>query len=119
MNKKTDKQADIAISLQYDGKNAPRVTAKGEDEIARQIQALAKEHDIPLYEDVVLAQVLSQIDLGEEIPRSLYVTVAQVIAFSYLMAGRISPVPQQPRRASTPTPLLSAPSDNDRDEPNW
>jgi flagellar biosynthesis protein len=115
MNKKTDKKADIAITLQYDGKNAPRVTAKGEDEIASRIKAIAKEHDIPLYEDAILAQVLSQIDLGEEIPRSLYVTVAQVIAFSYLMAERICPVPQQPRQAKKSPPLLTSSIKN---EPN-
>lgn len=118
MNKKTHQQPDIAISLQYDGKNAPRVTAKGEDEIARQIRALAKEHDIPLYEDVVLAQVLAQIDLGDEIPRSLYVTVAQVIAFSYLMAGRISPLPQQAQHSKAPAALLNAPGRNAQDEPD-
>ncbi|NOY66357.1 MAG: flagellar protein FhlB [Gammaproteobacteria bacterium] len=86
-------KADIAIALQYNGKNAPRVTAKGEDEIARHIKKIAEENDIPLHEDLLLAQVLSQIDLGEEIPRSLYLTIARVIAFSYLMAGRVSPVP--------------------------
>jgi len=91
MNKnKTD--SDIAVTLQYDGKNAPRVTAKGEDEIARAIKEVARQHDIPLYEDRLLAQVLSQIDLGEEIPTALYVTIARVIAFAYLMAERICPV---------------------------
>jgi len=105
MKKKNDK-ADIAVTLQYDGKNAPRVTAKGTDEIARKIMEVAKQHDIPLYEDVVLAQVLSQIDLGEEIPRSLYVTVAQVIAFSYLMADRICPVPQKTTPADSKMPAL-------------
>ena len=104
-----NKKIDIAVSLQYDGKNAPRVTAKGEDAIAEKIRQIAKEHDIPLYEDIVLAQVLAQIDLGEEIPRSLYLTVAQVIAFSYLMADRICPLPGQgPVRS--PDPLrLNAP----------
>ncbi len=99
--------ADIAVTLQYDGKNAPKVTAKGEDEIARQIREIAKEHDIPMYEDQILAQVLSQIDLGEEIPRSLYVTVAQVIAFSYLMADRICMLPpERPTANATATTAL-------------
>ena len=89
------KKPDIAVALQYDGKNAPRVTAKGEDELAEKIRALAEEYDIPLYEDAVLAQILSQIELGEEIPRALYVTVAEVIAFSYLMAGRICAIPER------------------------
>lgn len=109
MNKQPKKKPDIAISLQYDGKNAPRVTAKGEDEIAQQIKAIAKEHNIPLYEDIILAQVLSQIDLGEEIPRSLYLTVAQVIAFSYLMAERICPLPQHAKPAKKLPPLLTSP----------
>lgn len=100
-----NKKVDIAVSLQYDGKNAPRVTAKGEDAIAEKIRQVAKEHDIPIYEDIVLAQVLAQIDLGEEIPRSLYLTVAQVIAFSYLMADRICPLPGQ-APVKSPAPLL-------------
>jgi flagellar biosynthesis protein len=98
-------KADIAVTLQYDGKNAPRVTAKGENEIARQILEIARQHDIPMYEDQVLAQVLSQIDLGDEIPRSLYVTIAQVIAFSYLMADRICPLPQR-QTTNTGIPAL-------------
>jgi len=93
MKKSDSKQPDIAVSLQYDGKNAPRVTAKGEDQTARQIKELAREHNIPLYEDIVLAQILSQIDLGEEIPSTLYVTVAKVIAFAYLVNDRICPLP--------------------------
>ena len=90
------KKKDIAVALQYDGKNAPRVTAKGEDDLAEKIRAIAEEYDVPLHEDSVLAHVLSQIELGEEIPRALYVTVAEVIAFSYLMAGRVCAVPEQP-----------------------
>lgn len=89
------KKPEIAIALQYDGKNAPRVTAKGEGDLAEKIRAIAEEYDIPLYEDTVLAQMLSQIELGEEIPHALYVTVAEVIAFSYLMAGRICAIPEQ------------------------
>jgi len=105
MSNNNDK-ADIAVALQYDGKNAPRVTAKGEDEIARYIKQIAAENDIPLHEDVLLAQVLAQIDLGEEIPRTLYVTIARVIAFAYILAGRICPVPQETEPANMPHALL-------------
>jgi len=105
MKHKTDK-ADIAIALQYDGKNAPKVTAKGEDEIARHIKQVAREFDIPMYEDMLLAQVLAQIDLGDEIPKTLYITIARVIAFSYLMAGRICPVPQTAPMQTMHTPKM-------------
>jgi flagellar biosynthesis protein len=110
-------KADIAVTLQYDGKNAPRVTAKGENEIARQILEIARQHDIPMYEDQVLAQVLSQIDLGDEIPRSLYVTIAQVIAFSYLMAERICPVPQGHTKNSGIPALLTQEKKKGSDDP--
>lgn len=105
MTKKSNKP-DIAVALQYDGKNAPRVTAKGKNKLAKEIRELADKYDVPLYEDTVLAQVLSQIELGEEIPPALYLTVAQVIAFTYLMAGRISPVPPGDKKADEDVPLL-------------
>ena len=104
--KNTD--ADIAVTLQYDGKNPPRVTAKGKDEIARVIKEIAHQHDIPMYEDKLLAQVLSQIDLGEEIPTALYVTIARVIAFAYLMAERICPVV---RETDNSLPVVSSRKD--------
>ena len=79
---------DVAIALNYDGKNAPRITAKGENEIARQILELAEEADIPLKYDPELAAILSQIPLGEEIPENLYRAIAEVIAFAYFIAGK-------------------------------
>lgn len=111
MTKNHDK-ADIAVALQYDGKNAPRVTAKGEDEIARYIREIAKEHDVPLYEDIILAQVLSRIELGEEIPQVLYVTIARVIAFAYIMAEKVCPVPTHRKNKPDYTvPLLTGDKD--------
>jgi len=82
---------DIAVALKYDGKNAPKVTASGENDLARRILQIAEENNIPLHGDAGLAQVLSTIPPGDEIPRSLYVAVAEVIAFAFLVAGRIPP----------------------------
>ena len=80
-----------AIALNYDGKGAPRVTAKGKGYIAEQILAVAKEHNIPLHEDPDLVRLLAQLDLGDEIPRELYLAVAKVIAFAYMMKGKSFP----------------------------
>mgnify|MGYP001823181729 CR=1 FL=1 len=82
---------DIAVALNYDGQNAPRITAKGEAEIARQILELADEANIPLKYDPELASILSQIPLGEEIPENLYRAIAEVIAFAYFIAGKTPP----------------------------
>lgn len=79
---------DIAVALSYDGNKAPRVTAKGRGRTAGQIIDLAKEHNIPLHTDVVLVNVLSKVSLGDEIPRELYLAIAEVIAFAYLLSGK-------------------------------
>jgi flagellar biosynthesis protein len=81
----------IAVALRYDGTGAPRVTAKGRAELAERIVAAAREHGIPLQDDPALAAVLSRIPLGDEIPETLYRAVAEVIAFAYLLSGRIPP----------------------------
>ena len=78
----------LAVALEYDGKQAPRVTAKGRDKLADQIVQIAHQHGIPLQENEPLAAVLSKVELGEEIPESLYLAVAQVIAFAYHLSGK-------------------------------
>jgi flagellar biosynthesis protein len=77
-----------AVALKYDGKNAPHVTAKGSGELAREIIELARAHGIPLREDPDLITLLAQLELDEEIPRALYVTVAHVIAYAYFLTGK-------------------------------
>jgi flagellar biosynthesis protein len=79
---------DIAVALTYDGTKAPRVTAKGRGHNAEKIIDLAKEHNIPLHTDVMLVNVLSKISLGDEIPCELYLAIAEVIAFAYLLSGK-------------------------------
>jgi flagellar biosynthesis protein len=77
-----------AIALKYDGENAPIITATGEGEIAKEIIRIAKEYNVPLKEDLVLADILSQLDLGDEIPPLLYRVIAEVIAYSYIISGK-------------------------------
>lgn len=79
---------EIAIALQYDGDNAPHVVAKGKGKTAEKIFNLALEHNVPLHEDAQVAKILSCIALGEEIPETLYIAVAEIIAFAYLLSGK-------------------------------
>lgn len=83
------RQPPLAVALQYDGEHAPRVTAKGRDDVAEAIVRLAREHGIPLQENEPLAGLLSRVELGEEIPEALYLAVAQVIAFAYYLSGKV------------------------------
>lgn len=85
---KTYYSSDIAVALKYDGKNAPKVTAKGEGLTAEQILGIAEQHGIPLQTDPELVKILAQIPLGDEIPNELYVAVAEVIAFAYFLSGK-------------------------------
>jgi len=75
----------IAVALRYDLERdrAPRIAARGFEEIARAIKELAREHGVPIYEDADLAGLLVKLDVGVEIPEKLYDVVAEVFAFLY------------------------------------
>ena len=74
-----------AVALKYDSEvqNAPKVTAKGEGQIASNIIKIAQENDIPIQEDKDLVEMLSKIELDKEIPANLYKAVAEVFSFIY------------------------------------
>ena len=75
-----------AVALKYaDGqKGAPRVVAKGVDEVAAKIRELGGEHKIPLLEAPALARALyKHTDIDEEIPEKLFSAVAEVLAYVY------------------------------------
>ncbi|WP_317929266.1 EscU/YscU/HrcU family type III secretion system export apparatus switch protein [Halioxenophilus sp. WMMB6] len=72
-----------AAALTYTGSGAPRLTAKGTEEIAEQIIELAEEHEIPLFENPLLVEFLCQLELNDEIPGELYRTIAHILALAY------------------------------------
>lgn len=77
-----------AVALQYDGRGAPRVTAKGRGYVAEEILAVARRHDVPLHADAALVTLLARLELNEEIPEKLYRAVAEVLAFAYRLRGK-------------------------------
>ena len=62
---------------------APTLVAKGSDDVADEILAVAREHGVPIHQDPALVNVLSRLDLDDEIPTPLFVAVATVLAFVY------------------------------------
>ncbi|WP_127580567.1 EscU/YscU/HrcU family type III secretion system export apparatus switch protein [Paenibacillus koleovorans] len=73
-----------AVALRYTpDQAAPVVVAKGKGRIAEEIMNRAKEHGVPLQEDASLVEVLSKLDLNQEIPPELYQLVAEVLSFIY------------------------------------
>lgn len=78
----------FAVALKYDMTkgNAPKVVAKGMDELAQRIKKVAAENNVPLHEDVQLARALYKAcDVGDEIPAKLFKAVAQILAYIYQM----------------------------------
>ena len=88
MSKNNQNIPDTAVALHYNGKNTPKVTAAGTGELAEKIIALAIEHGIPLQEDAALVSLLAKLDLGDDIPEPLYIAVAEVIAFAYILSDK-------------------------------
>jgi flagellar biosynthetic protein FlhB len=82
-----------AVALRYErdeavGTAAPVVVAKGVDQVAQRIKALAAEAEVPLFEDVPLARALhARVEIGEAIPEDLFQAVAGVLAWVYRLQG--------------------------------
>ena len=78
------------MALTYDTQKdkAPRVVAKGRGYLAGKIIEIARRHNVPLYEDQNLVQVLEALDIETEIPPELYQAVAEVLAFIYRMNNK-------------------------------
>ena len=74
-----------AVALRYDleRENAPRIVGTGSGKLAERLIELAREHDIPIQEDSDLVEILSRLNLNEEIPPSTYIIVSEILAFIY------------------------------------
>ncbi len=81
----------FAVALEWDEitMDAPVLTCKGADLMARRIRELAREHNIPIMENPPLARALyDKVELDSPVPPNLYAAVAQVIAFIYKLKNR-------------------------------
>jgi flagellar biosynthesis protein len=78
----------IAVALQYDGKESlPRLTAKGQGEVAAEIVRTAEAAGVHVEYNEPLARSLSRLELDQQIPKELYRAVAEVIGFVLRKAG--------------------------------
>lgn len=97
MTRKKELPKAAALRYRPDQDSAPRVTARGSGLVAERIIDLARLHGIPLKEDPALIQVLSQLDLNQEIPPAIYVVVAEILAFVYSLNQGYSTTAKQPK----------------------
>lgn len=85
MNEKQTDFIQKAAALKYDhlSDNAPKVVAKGEGELAKNIIKIAKDNDLPIKKDEDLVELLSKLDIDKEIPTDMYKAVAEIFSFIY------------------------------------
>ncbi|NYH07344.1 EscU/YscU/HrcU family type III secretion system export apparatus switch protein [Pseudomonas moraviensis] len=84
-----------AIALKYDGSHAPTLTAKGDEALAEEILRIARDCEVPIYENAELVKLLARMELGDSIPEELYRTIAEIIAFAWNLKGKF-PAGQNP-----------------------
>jgi len=74
----------IALKYEMNKDSAPKVVAKGVDEIAVRIKEIALKNNIPQHEDRELARQLYKLcDVGDKIPAVFFQAVAQILAYVY------------------------------------
>lgn len=80
----------VSVAIRYrPEEGAPIVATKGYDEVALHIRELAKQHDIPIVENILLARTLAKrVKVGKPIPVDLYTAVAELLAFVYRLKNR-------------------------------
>jgi len=90
------------IGLTYDGKNAPIVTQRASGSIAEQILSLANEQNMYIHQDPELLERLAILQDGDAIPPALFVVIAEILAYSYLLQGK---TPEHWQRADGSTAI--------------
>jgi flagellar biosynthesis protein len=83
-----DRRKAAALKYMAGVDRAPKVVACGSGWLAEKIIETARKHNIPLKEDPPLVEILSTLDLYQEIPPDLYKAVAEILVFIYKMSNK-------------------------------
>ena len=78
----------VALAYEHGAQGAPRIVAKGADEVAARIREVAREHRVPIVANPPLARALFRVEIDTEIPAEHFKAVAEVIAFVWRLRTR-------------------------------
>ena len=102
-------RAKKAVALQYGpGDTAPVIVASGMGYLAEKIVETAADCGVPIYEDNSLSTILTQLQLGQEVPESLYQAIVEIYVYflHFDPAGHFDPSGKaqkaQDQRGQTP-----------------
>jgi flagellar biosynthetic protein FlhB len=80
----------VALAYERGAAGAPRLVAKGADEVAERIREIAREHRVPIIANPPLARALFRIDIDTEIPAEHFKAVAEIIAYVWRMRAKVA-----------------------------
>jgi flagellar biosynthesis protein len=96
MEKKTPITQAVAVLYDEKESDSPKIIASGKGTVAEKIIETAREAGIHIQEDPNLAELLSKVPIGDEIPVELYQTVAEVLAFVFQVNEKFKQKIQKP-----------------------
>lgn len=77
----------VALTYERGSKSAPKIVAKGTDEVAARIREMATKHQVPLVPNPPLARALHTLALDAEVPAEHFKAVAEIIAYVWKLRG--------------------------------
>ncbi len=77
----------VALTYERGSTSAPKIVAKGTDEVAARIRAMAEKHRVPLFPSPPLARTLHTLPLDSEVPAEHFKAVAEIIAYVWKLRG--------------------------------
>jgi flagellar biosynthesis protein len=86
---KDNRKKGASFSYPMSADRAPLLVAEGSGIMAKKIITLARKNGVPVHGDRNLIEILSTIDLYEEIPTELYKAVAEILAYIYKTSCRL------------------------------
>ena len=91
-----------AVALQYSaGDDAPVIVASGMGYMAEKIVETAADCGVPIHEDNSLSTILTQLQLGQEVPESLYQAIVEIYVY-FLHFDPTGNLKAQQERGQTP-----------------
>jgi flagellar biosynthesis protein len=82
-NSKRRSRAAVALRLHPEHEGAQEMLARGRGRLADQIIELARAHGIPIKEDPDLVEILTRLQIMEELPVEIYILAAEFLGFGF------------------------------------
>ncbi len=87
--RRSEPPAAVALRYDLDPNHVPKIVASGRGELAESILAAAFAAGVKVRRDADLTELLSAMELGEDIPAEAFVAVAEVLRYVFEANGKL------------------------------